>query len=112
MQPEVLKSSEMKEQNLKVFSLTALQINYTHELWRRCFPPAAIANPISSMVDPTEYQLDQADQHTAIQPITITISLVFQCAPITAPAICREPLETTITTDETEGWSVPLSPKI
>ena len=42
------------------------KINYAHELWRRYLHPAVRATTSSTMVDPTEYQLDNADQHAAI----------------------------------------------
>ena len=115
MQPDVLEYSKLKEQILKVFSLTAQQrvdrlislpvqleqqhdvtssqvwheinslmtlpdgkkISYAHELWRRCLHPAVRATTSSTMVDPTENQLNKADQHSAIltvKPATAAFS--------------------------------------
>ena len=51
--------------------------NYAHELWRRCLHPAVRATTSPTMVDPTEDQLDKADQHSAIltaKPATAAFS--------------------------------------
>ena len=54
------------------------KINYAHELWWRCAPPASSPDhTTSSMADPTEDRLDQADQHAAIlatNPTTDAVS--------------------------------------
>ena len=67
------------------------KINYGHELWRRCAPPALRANTTSSMADPTEGQLDQVDQHAAIlytNPTTAAVSSSSVRRPSTSPATC------------------------
>ena len=53
------------------------KINYAHELWQRCLHPAVRATTSSTMVDPTEDQLDNANQHAAIlttKPATAAFS--------------------------------------
>ena len=51
------------------------KINYARKLWRRCLPVAVRANTTSSMVNPTEDQLDNADQHAAMLTAKPTTSV-------------------------------------
>ena len=65
-QHDVTPSQVWHEINSLITIPAGQKINYAHELWRRCLHPAVRATTSSSMVDPTQDQLDKADQHAAI----------------------------------------------
>ena len=65
-QHDVTPSQVWQEINSLMTLPDGKKINYAQELWQRCLHPAVRATTSSTMVDPTEDQLDKADQHAAI----------------------------------------------
>ena len=67
------------------------KINYAHKLWRRCLPAAVRTNTTSSMVDPTEDQLGNADQLAVILTANPTTAVLL--FPSVAPVHYQQPAD-------------------